>query len=54
MPIDACRELRKRLRNLLDAREVADYRVELVDEGTALDALAIAREVLRIVEEYTR
>ena len=52
MPIPACRELRKRLRYLLDAREVADYREEEVDERIAIDALEIAREALRVVEEY--
>jgi uncharacterized protein (UPF0332 family) len=52
MPIAACRELRKRLRYLLDAREVADYREEDVDERIAIDALEIAREALRVVEEY--
>jgi uncharacterized protein (UPF0332 family) len=51
-PIDGCRELRKRLRYLLDAREVADYRQEEVDEEIAIDALQIAREALRVVEEY--
>jgi len=40
------------LRYLLDAREDADYREEEVEEGLAVDALEIAREVLSIVEEY--
>jgi uncharacterized protein len=54
MPIDDCREMRKRLRYLLDAREDADYREEEVDEEIAVDARQIAREALRVVEEYAR
>ena len=53
LPIDTCRELRKSLRYLLDAREVADYREDAVDVSTAVDALEIAREVLRLAEEFT-
>ena len=52
LPIDTCRELRKRLRYLLDVREVADYREDEVDAGTAVDALEIARETLRLAEEF--
>jgi hypothetical protein len=36
----------------LDAREGADYREDGVDEHVAIDALEIAREALRVVEEY--
>ena len=50
-PVETCRELRKRLRYLLDTREVADYSTEEVDEQMAIDAREIAREVLRIVQE---
>lgn len=52
VPLDTCRELRKRLRYLLDARELADYRAEEVGEDLAMDALEIARQVLRVVDEY--
>ena len=52
MPIETCRELRKRLRYSLDAREVADCRKEEVDKRIAIDALEIAKEALRIVAEY--
>lgn len=52
LPIDICRELRKRLRSLQDAREVADYREDDVDAGTALDALEIARKTLSLAEEF--
>lgn len=52
LPIETCRQLRRRLRYLLDAREDADYREEEVEEGLAVDALEIAREVLSVVEEY--
>lgn len=51
MPIGISRDLRKRLRYLLDARELADYREEEVGEDMAMDALEIAREVLRVVVE---
>jgi hypothetical protein len=51
LPIDTRRELRKRLRYLLDAREVADYREDEVEADTARDALEIARETLRLAEE---
>jgi hypothetical protein len=52
LPIDTCRQLRKRLRYLLDAREVADHREDTVDAGMAIDALEIAREALRFAEEF--
>jgi phage terminase Nu1 subunit (DNA packaging protein) len=51
LPIDTRRELRKQLRYLLDAREVADYREDEVEADTARDALEIARETLRLAEE---
>ncbi len=50
VPIETCRQLRRRLRYLLDAREDADYRKEEIEGGLALDALEIAREVLNMVE----
>lgn len=50
--ITTCRQLRKRLRYLLDIREVADYSKEAVEEELAKDALEIAREVLSVVEGY--
>jgi len=52
LPIETCRQLRRRLRYLLDAREVADYREDAVEAGMALDALDIAGEVLRFAEEF--
>ncbi len=52
-PVETCRELRTRLRYLLDAREVADDRTEEVDEHMAIDARDIARAVLRLVQEGT-
>jgi uncharacterized protein (UPF0332 family) len=51
LAIDTRRELRKRLRYPLDAREVADYRVDEVEACTAIDALEVARETLRLAEE---
>lgn len=53
LPMDMCRALRKSLRYLPDAREVADYREDTVDVSTSVDALEIAREVLRLAEEFT-
>ena len=52
LAIDTRRELRKRLRYLRDARELADYRVDEVEACTARDALEIARETLRLAEEF--
>jgi hypothetical protein len=52
LAIDTRRKLRKRLRYLLDALEVADYRADEVEACTAIDALEIAREALRLAEEF--
>jgi uncharacterized protein (UPF0332 family) len=52
LAIDTRRELSKRLRYLLDAREGADCRVDEVEACTVIDALEIARETLRLAEEF--
>ena len=52
LPVAECRRLRQRLRSLHDARTDADYTVMAIDETTAQEALAIAREILAVVQRY--
>jgi len=47
-----CRRLRQRLRSLHDARTDADYTTTAIDETTVQEALAIAREILEVVQRY--
>ena len=48
--VEQCRDLRKRLRFLHNAREDADYTVGPIDERTAQEAIQLAREVLGLVQ----
>ena len=52
LAIDTRRHSRKRLRYLLDARGVADCRVDEIEVSIARDAPEIARETLRLAEEF--
>jgi len=50
--ITPCRRLRQRLRSLHDASTDADYTIMAIDETTIQEALAIAREILEVVQRY--
>ena len=52
IPAAECRRLRRRLRSLHDARIDADYTIVAIDETTVQEALAIAREILEVVQRY--
>ena len=52
VPAAECRRLRQRLRSLHDARTDADYTTVAIDEITVQEALAIAREILEVVQRY--
>ena len=52
IPAAECRRLRRRLRSLHDARIDADYTIVAIDETTIQEALAIAREILAVVQRY--
>jgi len=47
-----CRRLRRLLRLLHDARIDADYTTMAIDATTAQEALAVAQEILEIVQRY--
>jgi len=48
MPVENCRTLRSKLRDLQDTRIRADYSTTEVGESAAIDALEIAREVISV------
>jgi uncharacterized protein (UPF0332 family) len=52
VPVAECRRLRQRLRSLHDARTDADYSTIAIDETTVQEALAIAREILAVIQRY--
>jgi hypothetical protein len=54
VPVAKCRRLRQRLRFLHDARTDADYTAVAIDETIAQEALAIAREILEVVQRYAQ
>lgn len=49
--VDRCRELRKRLHFINQARREADYTTDSMDKQTAQDALSLAQEIFSIVQE---
>jgi hypothetical protein len=52
VPAGECRRLRQHLRFLHDTRTDAVYTPVAIDETTAQEALAIAREILEVVRRY--
>src|SRR5215510_10204205 len=52
VPVAECRRLRQRLRSLHVVRTNVYYNATATDETTVQEALAIAREILEVVQRY--
>ena len=52
VPVAECRRLRQRFPSLHDARTDADYTTMAIDETTVQEAMAIARDILEVIQRY--